>query len=482
MSENLKTKVIGGLFWKILEQAGAQGIQFVVALVLARLMSYEEYGTLTLITVFITVANTFVQSGFATSLIQKQEIREEDYSSVFWLTMGLSVLVYAVLYACAPLIADYYETPVLVPLVRVMGMVLFPGAVISIQSAYIARNMQFKALFQSTLLAVILSGGAAIALALQGFGVWAMAAQQIVYYFALMLILFAAVRWHPVFLFSLRRVKSLFRFGWKILVSGLIDTIWMNIYGLVIGKQYSQGELGAYSRGEQFPKLITSNLSAAIQSVMLPAYAKHQDDPEALRLMCRRSIKLSAFLIFPMMAGLIAVSRPLITLLLTDKWLLCAPYLCIMCLSYAVWPIHVINLQVMNAMGRSELFLKLEIIKKALGIVILVLSLPFGIMPMLLLKVADEYLCTFINAYPNRKLIGYGPLAQWRDVLPSALSAAIMCVLVYQLTNLGLGVLTTLVLQMVAGVLLYTVLSFVFNRESFDYVFGLLLQGIQSFR
>lgn len=482
MTENLKSKVLGGLFWKLLEQAGAQGIQFVVALVLARLMTYEEYGTLTLIMVFITIANTFVQSGFATSLIQKRQVHEEDYSSVFWLTMGLSVLVYVLLWAGAPLIADWYDTPVLTPLVRAMGVVLFPGAVISIQTAYVSRNLQFRALFQSTILAVIVSGAIAILLALRGFGVWAMAAQQIAYYFALMLILFVFVKWRPSFVFRAHRVESLFRFGWKILLSGLIDTVWTNIYGLVIGKQYSQAQLGAYSRGEQFPKLITSNLSAAIQSVMLPAYAKNQDDPVALRAMARRSIKLSSFLIFPMMAGLAAVSRPLIILLLTENWLLCVPYLCIMCLGYAVWPIHIINLQVMNAMGHSELFLKLEIIKKALGVLILVLSLPFGIMPMLVLKAADEYICTFINAYPNRKLIGYGPLAQWRDVFPSAFCAAVMGALVFQLSRLGLPAAPTLLLQMAAGGVLYVLLSFVFNREAFDYICGLLLKGIRASR
>lgn len=482
MGENLKKKVIGGLFWKLMEQAGAQGIQFVIALVLARLMSYEEYGTLALITVFITIANTFVQSGFATSLIQKQTIREEDYSSVFWMTMGLSVLVYLLLYAGAPAIADLYSTPVLTPLVRAMGFVLFPGAVISIQSAYISRNMKFRAMFEATILAVVISGAIAIGMAFRGYGVWAMAAQQLLYYFSLMLILFFRISWRPTMVFRLHRVKSLFRFGWKILLSGLIDTIWMNLYGLIIGKRYSQAELGAYSRGEQFPKLITSNLSAAIQSVMLPAYARNQDNPEALRRMCRRSIQFSAFLVFPMMAGLIAVSYPLVELLLTKSWLRSVPYLCIMCLGYAVWPLHVINLQLMNAMGRSELFLKLEIIKKALGILILVLSLPFGVMTMLLLKVADEYLCTIINAWPNRKLIQYGPLRQWYDVLPSAFCSAVMGILVWQLQRLGLGLILTLLLQMGTGVLLYALLSWLFNRACFDYVCGLLLKGIQTFR
>lgn len=478
-NNNLKAKVISGLFWKILEQCGSQGVQFVVALVLARLMTPTEYGTISLITIFITIANTFVQSGFATALVQGKDIEEEDYSSVFWVSMLLALFCYLVLFISAPVIAAYYTTPVLTRLVRVMGIVLFPGAVVSIQTAFVARNLRFRQLFQSTMIAVVMSGVVSIGLAMQGFGVWAMAAQQIVYYFSLMVIMLITVRWYPHALFKTGRLKQLFSFGWKILASGLIDAVWQNIYGLIIGKKYSSADLGAYNRGEQFPKIIATNLSTAIQSVMLPAYSKEQDDPDTLRRMASRSIRLSAFVIFPMMAGLAAVARPLVILLLTDKWLVAAPYLVLLAISYAVYPIHIINLQVMNAMGRSDLFLKLEIIKKALGIVILVLSLPFGIWPMLILKVFDEYLCTIINAWPNGGLIGYGPLSQWREVLPSLLISIIMGAGAWSVDLLGLPVLITLIVQMGVGVILYLILSWLFNREPLQYIGTLVLRRTQ---
>lgn len=474
MTENtLKSKVVKGLFWKVLEQGGSQGIQFVVALVLARLMTPEEYGTISLITIFITIANTLVQSGFATALVQGREVEEEDYSSVFWITMLLSVLLYLALFAGAPWIADYFRTPVLAPLVRVMGFVLFPGAVVSIQTAVVSRTLRFRQLFQSTMAAVVISGVVSIALAMRGFGVWAMAAQQLVYYVSLMLVLFGTVRWYPRILFRTERLRRLFSFGWKILVSGLLDTLWQNIYGLIIGRKYTSADLGAYNRGEQFPKLISSNLATAIQSVLLPAYSRKQDDPMVLQRMTRRSVRLSAFVLFPMMAGLAAVAEPLISLLLTEKWLVAVPYLVLLSVSYATYPLHIINLQVMNAMGRSDLFLKLELIKKALGLLILVLSLPMGIGPMLVLKVADEYLCTFINAWPNRKLIGYGPLRQWRDVLPSAAAAVVMGLLVYMLHVLPLSALSLLFLQIITGAVVYLVLSFLFNRELLLYIYGL---------
>ncbi|MBP3806582.1 MAG: lipopolysaccharide biosynthesis protein [Oribacterium sp.] len=476
---NLKSKVISGLFWKVLEQCGSQGVQFVVALILARLMTPTEYGTISLITIFITIANTFVQSGFATALVQGKDIKEEDYSSVFWISMLLALGCYLVLFAGAPWISDYYGIPVLRELVRVMGIVLFPGAIVSIQTAFVARNLRFRQLFQSTMIAVLISGAVSIALAMQGFGVWAMAAQQISYYFSLMIVMLFTVRWYPHFLFRSGRLKQLFSFGWKILASGLIDAVWQNIYGLIIGKKYSSADLGAYNRGEQFPKIIATNLSTAIQSVMLPAYSKQQDDPEMLRRMASRSIRLSAFVIFPMMAGLAAVSRPLVEILLTEKWLVAAPYLVLLAVSYAVYPIHIINLQVMNAMGRSDLFLKLELIKKTLGIVILLLSLPFGIWPMLILKVIDEYLCTVINAWPNGKLIGYGPLRQWIEVLPSLVVSVLMGAAAWSVELLRFAPVPTLILQMVTGVIVYLLASYIFNREPLDYIVSLVSKRTQ---
>ncbi|MBP3240354.1 MAG: lipopolysaccharide biosynthesis protein [Oribacterium sp.] len=476
---NLKIKVIRGLFWKILEQCGSQGIQFVVALVLARLMTPAEYGTISLITIFIAIANTFVQSGFATALVQGKDVKEEDYSSVFWVSMLLSLLCYGVLFTAAPWIADYYSTPLLKELVRVMGVVLFPGAVVSIQTAFVARNLRFQQLFQSTMIAVIMSGAVSIVLAMKGFGVWAMAAQQIVYYFSLMAVMLVTLRWYPRVIIHTGRLRQLFSFGWKILVSGLIDAVWQNIYGLIIGKKYSSADLGAYNRGEQFPKIIATNLSTAIQSVMLPAYSKKQDDPGTLRRMASRSIRLSAFVIFPMMAGLAAVARPLVILLLTEKWIVAAPYLVLLAVSYAVYPIHIINLQVMNAMGRSDLFLKLEIIKKAIGVVILLLSLSLGIWPMLILKVFDEYLCTIINAAPNKKLIGYGPMSQWKEVLPSLIISVIMGSGVWSLQLLGLSEVVTIIIQIAAGAVSYTALSWLFNREPLQYIFGLVSNRTQ---
>lgn len=472
--ENLKGRVVKGLFWKLLEQAGYQGIQFFVALILARLMTKEEYGTISLIMIFITVANTFVQSGFATALIQRPHILEEDYSSVFWLSLVLSGVCYLLLFFAAPWISAFYGIPMLHSLVRVMGLVLFPGGVISIQTAFVSRSLQFKLLFRSTMLSVLLSGALSICMAYRHFGAWAMAAQQLSYYFILMLSLLVVLPWRPKPVFRWRRVKALFSFGWKILLSGLIDTLWQNIYGLIIGKKYSGAELGVYTRGEQFPKLLSTNLTAGIQSVMLPAFSRLQGETEQLRAAARRSMKLSAFLFFPMMAGMIAVAKPMVNVLLTEKWGAAIPYLCLMCVAYLSYPIHSINLQLINAMGHSELFLKLEILKKLLGLLILLLSLPYGIFPMLVLKVADEYLCLFLNAFPNRRLLQYGPMQQAKDMLPAFCASLLMGLCTGAVLLLGLPDLLTLFLQLFVGVLAYLGFSLLLNRESMDYVLGLV--------
>lgn len=471
--ENLKGRVVKGIAWKLLEQTGYQGIQFIVALILARLMSREDYGAVSLIMIFITIANTFVQSGFATALIQRRSIGEEDYSSVLWISLILAGTAYIILFFSAPLISGFYEMGILTGLVRLMALVLFPGAVISIQSAYVSRTLSFQILFRATMMAVLASGAVSIGMALGGMGAWAMAAQQLIYYLVLMLVLFRLLPWRPVRVISLKRLKLLFSFGWKVLLSGLIDTLWQNVYGLIIGKKYSASELGIYTRGEQFPRLLSANLTGAVQSVMLPAFSGLQEDRTALRAAARRSVRLSAFISFPMMAGMLAVARPMVNLLLTEKWGAAVPYLCLMCVNYAILPIHSINLQLINATGHSELFLKLEIAKKLLGLLVLILSLPYGIFFMLSLKVVDEYLCLLLNAYPNRRLLGYGPIEQLKDMASPLCCSILMGCITIMLSLLGLNDIITLIMQLITGVVSYSVLSLLLNRETVEYIIAL---------
>lgn len=463
--EKPNSKIVSSLLWKLLELGGTQGIQFVVSIILARILSPDEFGTIGLITIFITIANTFVQSGFATSLIQKKDVEENDYSSVMWVSLAFALIMYAILYLTAPLIAGYYSLPVLVSLIRITGIILFPGALVSIQTSYVSRNMQFRKLFTGSLISVIVSGAIAVIMAVNGAGVWAMSIQQIIYYFTMMLVMLILISWKPRFVLSLERVGSFLGFGWKILVAGLIDTVWTNVYGLVIGKKFSTAELGGYNRGDQFPKIIATNLGAAVQAVMLPVYSKSQDDKNDLRLLLSSTIRYSSFILLPMMAGLIAIAKPLVSVLLTDKWLFCVPYLQILAIGYALYPIHIANLQAINAQGRSDLFLKLEIIKKVSGIIFLIIGLQFGIIPMLVLKTINELVCAIINSFPNRKLLNYGFLKQVSDILPSIIASVTMCICASLITLTGISGISLLITQIITGILVYVGLSFVINRD-----------------
>lgn len=465
-----KSQVLNGLFWKVMENGGSQGIQFVISIVLARLLSPDEYGIINIVLIFVTIANVIVQNGFGTALVQKQQADERDYSSVLYVNLAAASAIYLVLFFCAPFIALFYDNPEMTAIVRVLSLVLFPGAVSSVQNAYVSREMQFKGLCISTVAAAIVSGAAGILMAGAGFGVWALVGQQVFYYLALVAVLFAAVPWRPRLLFSPERVESMFRFGWKLLCASLIDTLFMNLYGLVVGKIYDEHTMGIYSRGEQFPKLIVTNLGTAIQSVMLPALSAHQTHPEEVVSMLRRAIKTSVYLVLPMMAGLAAAGDNLVLTLLGEKWMACVPFLQISCLAYAVWPMDIANLQALNAMGRSDVFLKLEILKKAVGLVILILSLRCNALTFIAWKAAGDFVCTFINAWPNQRLLGYHIRQLWRDILPSLAVSVVMGVIVYGLRFLLPPGLLGLAGQVAAGVAVYLTLSAVFQLESFGYL------------
>lgn len=472
----MKNKVVKGLFWKLLENGGAQAVQFIVAIILARLLTPAEYGVVGIITIFITIANVFVQSGFSTALVQKKDADASDFSSVCYFELVLSVVLYGVLYVAAPHIAAFYAIEELREIVRVLGIVLFPGAVISVQTAYVSRNMEFKGLFLSTLAASLVSGVVSIGMAMAGWGVWAMVGQQMIYYFALMLVLFLTVSWKPALLFSVEKLCTLFGFGWKLLCASLLDTVFNNLYGLLIGKIYNEELLGSYNRGEQFPKLIATNLGSAIQAVLLPAFSARQDDMNEVRNMVRKAIQMSSFVVLPMLLGLFAVADTLILVLLGEQWLVCVPFLRITCITYCFWPIHITNLQAINAVGRSDIFLKLEVVKKGLSVLALVIGMQYDVYTMVAIKAFQDFLCTFVNAAPNQKLLGYRVINQWKDVMPSAALSALMCLVVMAAGTwfAPLPVFVRLLVQIMIGVVVYVVLAAVFRLKSFQELLGAL--------
>ena len=468
--QNKRHIIINSLVWKLLERGGVQGVQFVISIILARLLVPEDYGLIALISIFILISNVFIQRGFNAALIQKKEADHLDFSSVFYLSLFVAVLLYLLLFFTAPLIARFYDAPQLIPILRVFAITLIVGAVNSIQNAYLAREMQFRKLFFSSLSGVIVAGAIGLWMAYTGYGVWALVAQQLINAIIITLVLWFTVKWRPKREFSWTRLKGLFSYGWKLLVATLIDTLYVNIYGLIIGKLYSKAVLGYYNRGQQFPNLIVSNINGSIQAVMLPALSSEQEDRERVKNMVRRSIVTSSYVIFPMMIGLAAVAEPLVRIMLTDKWLPSVPYLQIFCISYALWPIHTANLQAINALGRSDIFLKLEVIKKIIGVAILAATVPFGVYAMAWGVFGSNVISAVINAYPNRKLLNYKIKEQVKDLLPSLLLSLSMGGAVYCLQLIGLTPWLTLIVQVVAGVAIYVLLSKLFKVESLTYL------------
>lgn len=480
--KELKTKVVSGFSWKFAERIAAQGVNFLVSIILARLVTPEEYGIVSIVMIFIAISNVLIYSGFGSSLIQKKDADDLDYCSVFYMNVVLSITFYIILFVLSPFIADYYEIDKISPVLRVLSISLIVGSVNGIQHSLVSRNLEFKKFFFSTSAGTITSAIIGISMAYKGYGVWAIVAQHLLNQIIDTIFLWFTVKWRPKLIFSFKRLKQLFNFGWKLLASSLLDTIYNEIRDLIIGKMYSAKQLAYYNRGKSFPGIIVNNITTAIQSVLFPAMSKVQDDKIKVKSMMRSSLKLSSFIIFPCMAGLAAVSNALVTILLTDKWLPCVPFLMITCFAFALRPIHIANLQAINAMGRSDIYLKLEIIKKVIGFSVLIISIKFGIMAIVISEIFTSMIALVINTWPNKKLMNYGYFEQMKDIIPNFLLSVFMagCVYCVNFINLKvilgstLGNILTLIIQVVLGIVIYIGIAALFKLESFNYCLNIV--------
>lgn len=477
-----KFKVLSAIFWKFLERVGVQGIQFIVMIVLARMLLPEDFGLIVIVTIFISIASIIAQGGFNSALVQKKKVDQMDLSSVFYLNLLMASVLYILLFFTAPSIAAFFEQPQLIIILRILAITIFFYSFSAIQNTIISREFQFKKLFISTLSASITAGIVGITMAYTNYGIWALVGYQLTNQFLVTSILWYKIKWRPAFSFSFKRIQRLFSFGWKLLVSSIIDAIDSNVRSLLIGKLFTPTLLGFYSRGEQFPNLLVNNLNGAIQAVMFPALSSYQDNTLRVKEMVRRAIVTSSFIIFPLMVGLAVIAEPLIVLLLTEKWLPAVPFIQIFCVGYALWPIHTANLQAINALGRSDIFLKLEIIKKLLGGIVLIISIPFGVYAVAVSIVVGSVIASFINAYPNSKLLNYSIYEQWNDLIPSLLLSIIMGGIIYTIYWFQLSAIFTVVTQFFAGIVIYIGLAAFFKLECFTYLLVTLNQLLKSKR
>lgn len=472
--EQLKSKTVGGIFWSFGERILAQLVSFVVSIVLARMIVPEEYGIISIVMVVISICNVFVTSGFSTSLVQKKNADDTDFSSVFYFGLVFSIILYIGVFFSAPLISKFYEYDSLTNVIRVMSVTLIISSVKSVQHAKISRDMKFRKFFWSTLFGTIISAVVGVVMAYFGMGVWALVAQYLTNNLVDTLILSFTSRWRPKWKFSFKRLKVLLSFGWKVLLSSLLFTIYNDLRTLVIGKVYSSEDLAYYDKGKQFPRVIVANIDSALSSALLPVMSKMQDDLSSVKGVIRRSMRTGSYIVMPMVVGLAVIAEPMVSLLLTDKWLFCVPYLQLMCFAYALLPLQTANTQAVLAVGRSGISLKTEIIKRGANILILLVTFKLGVFALVIGEVVATLVSYLVNTIVSKKLFGYGPLAQLKDLIPFILVSLAMGAIIFPIKYLPLTTIVVLVLQILFGVIIYVALSAIFKIESFRYILNII--------
>ena len=477
MAEKItRGKVITSLLWKLFERMGRKGITFIISLILARLLTPDDYGIVVLVMVFIDLAITFIDNGFAVALVQKKNADDLDYSSIFYLSLVFAGICYAVLWFFAPQIACFYKIPEIQSVLRVLSLIIFIGVINSIQYTILSRNMHFKQSFKVTIIAVSISAVLGIVLAYHGFGVWALVWQKIISYIVSCIIMFWLIKWHPRLMFSFKRIGKLFSFGVNTFFASVLNFAYNDLCSLVIGKSFSSADLGIYSKGITFPQFIVSNLDGSIQSVMFPAFAAYQDDRQRLKEMVRRSIVTSCFFVIPAMVGLAVVAEPLVVLLLTEKWLPCVFFLQWACIKFAFWPIQTANMQVLKAMGYGGTLLRFETIKKIICVAGFCLAAFWfrSLKAIVILDALATLISVIISTLPNSRYINYSIHQQLMDVFPSVVLSAVMGLCIVGMRFFGLGSVLTMVLQTAVGMLVYFGLAFLFRLESLGYLLRII--------
>lgn len=462
----LRQKVVRGAFWTLLEKFSCQGVSFVVSMVLARLLTPDDYGTVALMAIFFAVANVLVDGGFGGALIQKKDADDLDFNSVFYLNVALSLVTYVVLFAAAPWIADFYKAPVLVPMVRVAAIELVFNAVNAVQNAELTKKMLFHLSFRISIVTSVTSATVGISLACMGYGAWALVWASLVAGLAGVIARWFVIAWRPRLLFSFRRLRPLFAYGWKMSVSGLLDRLFANLNGLLIGKFYSRADLAFVNKGNSLPELVMNQVDETLGRVSFPALVEMQDDRMKLRETMRRMMRCSTFLVFPLMVGVAACSRNLLLLCFGDAWVPATPYMMLACFSFALWPFSTINLRGIMVLGRSDVFLKLEIVKKLAKLAVILGFFRLGVLPfMAACAFALGPLSLVINAWPNRKLLQYSLRMQIMDVLPTAGICVVEAAVVFAVGFLPFPLVLLILCQLVSGALTFAALAWLFRLE-----------------
>lgn len=467
----MKNKVISGFFWKFGEQISSQLVTFVLSIILARILSPKDYGMIALINIFITIANVFVVSGFGTSLIQKKDADKVDFSTIFWLSEATSIVIYFILFVSAPLIAKFYDNTELILILRVLALQLPLSAFNSIQQAYISKHLLFKKVFVSTTIASILSGIIGIIMAYRGYGVWALVGQYLCNTTIVSIVLFSEIKWRPQFIFSWQAGKPLLSFGWKILATDLFANFFNQLRSLILGKVYTVTDLAYYNRGSRFPELISDNVNGTISSVLFPFLSNYGNDKVKIKEGLRRAIRVSTFILMPLMFGMMATSKQIVLLLLTDKWVKSIPFMQILCMSCVFDSVSNENLQALKAIGRSDVLLKLELVKKPVYLILLLIGMKISVLAMAYTMVIYSVIAVLINMAPNRKFLFYTFKEQLQDIVPALAASIVMFFIIDFVGNrLDFSCLVSLISQVIVGIIVYSLIAFVFKFDALRYI------------
>ncbi len=464
------SRVLSNFIWRLLERFGAQGVTFIVSLVLARLLGPEVYGTVAIVLVFIAIFDVFVDSGLGNALIQKKDADDVDFSSVFYFNIAACIVLYLIVFLLAPVFALLYKNDMFVPVLRVMGLELVISGFKNIQFAYVSRHLEFKKFFFATLTGTIIAAPVGIVMALRGYGVWAIVAQNLSNITIDTIILWITVKWRPKKTFSWDKLKGLLSYGWKLLASSLLETVYQKLRQLIIGRRYSTTDLAYYNKGETFPNTAVNNVNSAMNSVLFPVMSENQDNPENIKAITKKAISIGSYVLMPMMAGLAACAEPLVLLMLGEAWLPCVPYLQVFCFVYAFYPFHVANLNAIKAVGRSDIYLKQEIAKKIVGILAIIITMRISVFAIALGLVFTDLIDQVINSFPNGKLINYAYKEQLEDLAGPFFLSVMMGGIVYLINFVPISSFLQLIIQIPLGIALYVALSKLYRLDIFKYL------------
>lgn len=479
--ESLKKQAVRGIGWSFADSMLGQGITFLVGLILARLLSPDEYGLIGIITIFIMVFNSIVDSGFSNAIIRKKDASNDDYNTMFIVNLGMSIFLFALLYVCAPFIASFFHRDELTELSRAMGIVVILNALSIVQLTILTKRLDFKVKTKASFISSVTSGVIGICMAYTGLGVWSLVGQQISMQLLNTICLWIFNRWTPTFKFSKQSFLEMWSFGWNLLVSKLIDTVWNELYQVVIGKCYTPATLGLYTRAQQFGNIFSSNLTNIVRRVSFPTLSKIQDDKFRLKAGYKRTIKCTMLVTFVLMLGMAGCAKQLILILIGEQWLKCAPMLQLICLNMMLYPLHALNLNMLQVQGRSDLFLRLEIIKKVIAIGPILIGIFFSIYWMLATSVITSIFALYLNAYCSGPFLDYSIKEQISDIFPSFIIASIMLLVVWGLGFLSIRAFLLFPLQVGIGAVIVFASCELSQLQEYNEIKNIVISIIHKF-